>query len=358
VTVNGSSPQWFILDTGCSGGSVIAAECADRLRLRRGGEAREHVGAGTGVSVGVAGTPDVTLGIAGVTMHADSLSVFSLAHVAPFEGRRVDGLLGEDFLQRHVVEIDYRRQRVRFLDPDTFVPAPRGIVVPITIEYGLAVARATMVPRGGQAIPCRLVIDTGVRATVIFYRPFSLAHQLLGLPGNLQNATTGGGVGGDTRGDVGRLERLDIGAFAFASPTALFARDTVGVFAGLYPDGIVGGELLRRARVTFDYPHRRLILEPDTDTPSPFEYDMSGVFLIADGSDFRRLVVRSVTAGTPAAECGLEPGDEIIAIEDRRAPELTLESARAMFRREGRYRLELRRHGEPLQVTLATRRLV
>jgi len=31
VTINGSAPQTFILDTGSRGSSIIARECADRL---------------------------------------------------------------------------------------------------------------------------------------------------------------------------------------------------------------------------------------------------------------------------------------------------------------------------------------
>jgi hypothetical protein len=40
VAIDGSAPQWFILDTGCSGPSIVAKECADRLKLGRGAESR------------------------------------------------------------------------------------------------------------------------------------------------------------------------------------------------------------------------------------------------------------------------------------------------------------------------------
>lgn len=291
-------------------------------------------------------------------MKAEEIRVFPLAHVSPFEGRRVDGLLGEDFLHQHVVEIDYERSRIRILDPARYTPPAGGISVPITIEGGLAVAAGSITVRGGEPVPCRLVIDTGVRTTVVLYNPFSVAQRLLDVPGNLLGATIGGGAGGETRGDIGRLAALTLGSFTFKQPTAVYSRDTVGVFAGSDQDGIIGGELLRRARVAFDYPHERLILEPYQGSAPAFEYDMSGLFLVARGDSFQRVTVLSVTQRTPAAEAGVQAGDEIVSIDGRRSPALTLEQARQMLRTPGKRQVEMERGGQRLQVTLVTRRLV
>jgi hypothetical protein len=291
-------------------------------------------------------------------MASPGLRVFPLAHVSKFEGRRVDGLIGEDFYHRNVVELDYATRKLRFHDPRTYVPPAKAVVVPIAIDNGLVVAHGALAIGGRRPIPCRMVIDTGVRATVIFYQPFSNAHQLLGRKGNLINAAVGGGVGGETRGDIGRLDSLRIGTMSFPRATAIFSRDTVGVFAQRDPDAIVGGDLLRRARVTFDYPHQRLVLEPYDGTPPPFEYDMSGTFLIAEGTDFDRIMVLGLTGATPAAEAGLQKGDVILAIDGRRPPDLTLEQARALFRKPGTYAVDVERNGRVLMLRITTRRLV
>jgi len=357
VSINGSPGHWFILDSGCAGPSVISKECAERIGLRGDEQEEKHVGAGGGVQVDVATLPDVSLEVGGTALPPRELLIFPLAHVARVEGRRVDGLLGRDFLEENVVEIDYARGRIRIRDPEGFVPAPSGISIPITLEGGLAVAWGAITLPGGDGIPCRLVIDTGVRATVILYRPFAVEHGLLDRPGTLRSATIGGGAGGETRGDVGRIEKLRLGSFVTRDPVAIYSRDTVGVFAGSDQDGIVGGELLRRAKVTFDYPHRRIVLEPYAQ-PGALEYDMSGLFLVAEGERFERIVIQSVTRGTPAAAAALRRGDEITAIDGRRSPDLTLEEARRIFRAPGPRRIEALRGGRRLRVTLVARRLV
>jgi hypothetical protein len=359
VTINGSKPRWFILDTGCSGGSVIARRCADELKLELSDPVRTHLGAGAGVAVGVATTPDVTLSLSSDTMSVPALRVFPLDHVSPYEGRRVEGLLGEDFMRRHVVTIDYARQTLRVFDPALFQVPPGGVIIPIRIEYGLVVARGSITPNGHAPIPCRFIIDTGVRTTLVLFHPFSLAHHLLGPRGSAISGTIGGGAGGETKGDVGRLASLSIGSVTIARPTALCSRDTVGVFAGHDPDGIVGGELLRHYRVTFDYPHQRLILEPVAGGEAAFDYDMSGLFLVGEGDDFSRVTIKSVADHTPAREAGLERGDEIVAIDGRPAGGFKLDEVRGLFRKPGlEYRLDVKRGDTRLQIRLTTRRLV
>jgi hypothetical protein len=358
VSLNGSPPQWFILDTGASGGTIIAKECAERLGLGHGGETATQIGAGAGVSVGISTASGVTVKVGADTLASPEFRVFSLAHVSPFEGRRLDGLLGEDFLRRHVVELDYTKRMLRVIDPATYAPPSSGVVIPISLDTGLAVAEGAVTPAGGTPIPCRLVIDTGVRTTLVLYHPFVVEHHLLDPSGRAITATIGGGAGGETRGDLARLDSLRIGGLSFAKITAIYSRDTVGVFAGTFEAGIVGGELLRRCRVTFDYPHSRLILEPHDTMPAAFEYDMSGLFLVSPGPDHAKVVVFSVADRTPAAELRIQKGDEIVAINGTAASEIGLDGVRGMLRKPARYRLKLARGAQQLDIQLTTRRLV
>ena len=175
--------------------------------------------------------------------------------------------------------------------------------------------------------------------------------------GNLQKVVTGAGVGGLSRGDVGRLSELALGSLSFSQPVAVFSRDTSGIFALDGPDGIVGGELLRRHRTTFDYARGRMILEPYPQS-GPFEWDMSGVFLAADAPEFQKIRIVAVNAEAPASEAGLQSNDEIVSIDGHRAPKLTLDQARGLLRAPVMRQLEIRRAGRLLRVNLKARRLV
>jgi hypothetical protein len=359
VRINGSAPQWFILDTGCRGTSTIARASAERLHLKLGDETQASVGAGEGVKVGFTTTPNVTLDVAGDALICPELGVFPFDHVEPYEGRAVNGLLGQDFMSRHVVEIDYAERRIRLCDPATYAYAGKSAPIPFTFQDGLVVVEATMTPPGRASVPCHVVIDTGVRTTVIWYRPFVLAHDLVASQPHVITATIGGGAGGETKGDIGRIESLKIGAITIQSPSVVFSRDTTGVFAGSEEDGIVGGEVLRRCKVTFDYPHQRLYLEPYESELKNFEYDMSGLFLVSPGPGFGHVMIQSVAEHTPAAEAGMAKGDEILSIDGRSIAGRTLDDLRELLKKDGTsYRIAVKRGDAEREVRLSLRRLV
>ncbi len=360
VRINGSDPRWFILDTGCAGGSVIARDCAKSLNLALGDESQvAGLGAGEGVKVGVTSTHDVRLDVGGVLLQAPELGVFALDHVEPYEGRSLDGLIGGDFMQQHVVEIDYARRKLRVYDPATFAYSGSAPAIPITFHDGLVVAEAKLTPPGRAEMPCRVVVDTGVRTTVVWYSPFVAKESLLASQPHVVTGTIGGGASGETKGDIGRLDNMKIGALTIAKPTVVFSRDASGVFAGKDEDGLLGGEILRQCKVTFDYAHKRLYLEPNAGAFTHFDADMSGLFIVASGPSFERVVIQSVAPGTPAAEAGLAKGDEIVAIDERSTAGRTLDEVRDLFKKDGaKYRVEVKRGAEERVVTLNLRRLI
>ena len=106
-------PLNFILDTGAQV-SVIDQRVARGIGLRRG--VRVSV---TGVQTTVTGfwPQRVNADVAGVALPRRFLAL-DLTALSRVCGTPVDGLLGADFFRRKVVQIDFRRQRIRFLTPE------------------------------------------------------------------------------------------------------------------------------------------------------------------------------------------------------------------------------------------------
>ena len=284
-----------------------------RARMRRpaelahSAETKADVGAGRAPTSAFPRRRAGTLGALGETLTVAQPPVLTLGHVARVEGRRVDGLLGTDFLSRHVVELDYAREEDHASRPRGVRAAPGAAVVPLNLETGWPIVEGTITPRGGKPIPCRLIIDTGVRGTVTLFQPFSTSHRLHELtrqPARRRHRRWSGRRHARRRD---RLDALSLGSLSFAQPVAMFSRDTGGIFSLDYPEGIVGGELLRRHRVTFDYPHERMILEPYSARRRPFEYDMSGLFLAAEARTTRRSGSSRSTRRRPPRKPGSRP---------------------------------------------------
>ena len=110
VSINGSGPYDFLLDTGCAK-SIVDQKLADHLGLSRVGE-KTVVGALASAKMSVVHVD--SLSVAGLT--ATGGEIFSSDHAATVTGK-VRGILGEDFLRNFDLLIDYRHQSIRIESP-------------------------------------------------------------------------------------------------------------------------------------------------------------------------------------------------------------------------------------------------
>jgi predicted aspartyl protease len=359
VRINDSGPLWFIFDTGNGGGFCLDRARAEALGLELKEGREQHTGAGEGVVVQMATATGVTVQVGHVKAAEQTLIVVPLDHVAVYEGRAVDGLIGRSFMSQFVVELDYAGKRIYLRDPRSFKYSGPGRALPIRLVDGLTTVRGAIKPPGSDSIAGDFVIDTGARTALLLTRPFAEEHQLLERIPKTCRGTIGGGAGGECKGFVGRLESMQLGPFRVSAPVVSCSLDNGGVLTSTAFAGIVGGPLLRRCRVFFDYPHERMILEPYSRTPAPYEYDASGLFVVAMGPDFGNFAVVSVAEQSPAAEAGMRRGDVILGVDGRPASGMTLEELRQLLKQPDQSRrLELQRGTEHLDVTLRLRRLI
>jgi hypothetical protein len=294
----------------------------------------------------------------GVAVADMPVAFIPLAHVQPLVGRRFDGLLGQDFLGRFVIEIDYAARALRLHDPARFEYAGTGERLSFTSSMNLVAVEATVVQPGAAPATGRFVLDTGggEMASLVLSAPFVTEHALR-RPGQpvLSPAVGGHGAGGTVSADIGRVAELRLGAVALRDVLATFTRDSAGFFASAEFAGVIGNETLRRFRVFIDSARSEVILEPAAALDEPFHADASGLTLHAEGPDLEVARVASVD-GTPAAEAGVQAGDVLLAIDGR--PVSKVVAARDALREPGRRALSIRRGAETLTLTIEARRLI
>ena len=130
VSVNGSRPLAFILDTGAST-AVISDSRAKELGLKLEGKTDATTQGGAIEASFVKG---VSLNLSGVEFPRMTLAAIRLSGLEAGLGRTVDGILGYEIFNRFVVEIDYASKVVRFYEPQGYKYSGRGEVIPISIE--------------------------------------------------------------------------------------------------------------------------------------------------------------------------------------------------------------------------------
>jgi hypothetical protein len=264
-----------------------------------------------------------------------------------------------DFLDRFVVRIDYSRGKLDVLDPAAHMPAKGAVAVPLERLGGHWTLRVSLQPAGGKAIEGKFLLDIGVRLPLMVNTPFVNRRDLIKVLGAKRRATVGGELGGEDVHHLARLESMKIGDVEVKSPYVSLSQDKRSVNAAAGFDGILGAEVFRRYRLTLDFPGKRVYFEETAEARKSYEFDTSGMFLVAEGKDFRTFKVLSVGEDSPAAEAGVMTGDVIVAVDGQPTKGLTLEKLRASFRNVGAMReLTLRRGDEKKVVKIKLRRLV
>lgn len=333
VSVNGSKPGWFILDSG-GNSCIIAKPYAGRLGLHptTGGDAK---GAGKGTVPYDRYQERVRFSVGGLPLECPQRHVIGLdfSNQPEVIGTSIDGVLGTDFFSTYVVEIDYSRRVVRAFDPASFHYTGHGESVPMTInENRLPLIDAMLTVNGKDSVKRRLLVDSGSQDAVD--DDFVLRSK------DIRSAMGGIGTGQPFEVRTGRFSNVRIGRFNLTE---------VPGAAGGVP--LIGGEVLRHFTVIFDWPRRKMIFEPDAGfARSLANSDAAGLPLRANPDGTAR--VAFVGAGTPAERAGFAAGDAIIAIDGTALPKFEFQQVQELFRRDRSYRIDILRNGMRLTLQL------
>jgi hypothetical protein len=360
VTLNGSGPYWLVLDTG-SPGMILDTRVGDVLEITTG-EGFDVGGAGENPFTLEPADSTLTATLPGVTLRDQAAHVGGIDRiVGPFEGRRIDGVLGGfNMFAHYIVEVDYGSQTIGIHDRDGYVVREGGAVVPIEFDHGHCVIQATAVIAGGDSLSGEFMLDTGLRGTMVFNTPYVNAHNLLERLTPTTYTTMGGGVGGPVKTHIGRVQDFIFGGYSLGGIYVSLSQISTGALANEARAGIIGSAVLQRFSVVFDYAGGWLILYEQDFPAERLDFDKSGTFLIADVDNRSVYRVIDIIEGSPADEAGLEIEDIIRGIDGRPASEISLEQARRLFRREAgtTYSIAYERNGERHSTTLTLRKVL
>jgi hypothetical protein len=302
-------------------------------------------------------------------------------------GIPVNGIIGYQFFKNHKVEINYERRKVIVYAETSekiIKKLERKYVAnPIRLEEKKPYCFST-IELNGKALNSKLLVDTGnsdalwvfLHVAKGFRKPEQTVHDFLGR-----------GFSGEIYGLRGRVSRFDFGQKTFEHPISTFP-DSVSVQSvSFVPNriGSIGGEVLSRFDLVFDYPRQVLYTRPNRKVDEPFNYNMSGIEVEHAGlewskefdeprsqdikvytsaSDERvqhnlslRFVLKPVfniaivREGSAAQLAGLKKGDRIISINGRFAHQFTIGRINEMLKsEEGRtIKMEIERNGVPIE---------
>ncbi len=315
VVINGQLPLKFILDTGVRTAILTEKSYSDILGLPY---SRQYTIAGPGgehlITAYVANNVSIYIppGIQG-TGHALLVLEKDYLELRNYLGVEVHGIFGYELFSRFVVLINYQDKYIELIDPEKFKAKRKYQQLPITIEDTKPFLQTNAML--GKKKNLKLLVDTGASHSMILDPQSDSEIQI---PEKHISTTIGRALGGEITGKVARIQSLDMGKYKMTSvivnyPDPNSYMDTLKA-SSVVRNGSIGGEVLTRFTVIFNYPAGKMYLRKNASFRKDFQNNLSGISLKAKGARLKVFEVIEVREKSVSARAEIMKGDLLISI--------------------------------------------
>jgi len=374
VELNGSKLK-FILDTGVSSPILFNITQEDSVQINKVSPITLR-GLGEGEPIEALKSTENRFKIGGAVSNNQMLYVVldKDLNFSTSLGIPIHGIIGYDVFKDFIVEANYGKQHLKLYSPERYEyrETKKWETLPLTIIGKKAFVEGAVSKEDDTEIPVKLLVDTGSSdALWLFYDP----EKGLEIPNQHYEDFLGKGLSGNIFGKRTKLKGLRIGNFRFHEAKAAFPYEESFYAIKDLGDrnGSVGGEVLKRFNIVFDYPNNKISLTKNANFKTPFQYNLAGIDLQHNGVRYisesitdptgvvraengesfgnvqilmqnrtrlslvPEIVVSGIRAGSPAAEAGLKEGDVILAVNGKRIHDYKLQEILEMLnKREGK----------------------
>lgn len=354
VHINTSTPLRFILDSGLGNTMITEIGAADSLSLRYSDKVRIK-GLGAGRTVEALVSHDNTLQVGRMrfvnqTVHLLAEDVFNLSALT---GRPINGLLGSDFFQDHVVQIDYIKRRITFFESSSF-EVPRGFVaVPLIIRQQKMYTELLVRQEQGKPRQAMVLLDTGAELTAWLHLQ---GNNPLMLPSKTLYGYIGEGLNGPITGHFGRIPGLFVGGWKLDKPVVSFpdSSSIADMLRDETREGTLGSQALSRFHLIFDEPNGLMYLKPNHLHRKPFTYNVSGMDMIKQAEAPFLPLIYHVREGSPAHKAGIQSGDLLLTAKGMSGFSTDINVLRGLMEKPSRtpIMLTLLRNGTAIEANL------
>lgn len=312
LTVNDKVPMKFIVDTGVRSiiffnkniTDVLGVRYSKKIEIRGVGKTKTIVAfIATGIDFNYH------------NLRGKELSVLVLGedylHLRNHLGTDVHGIIGYDFFQRFIVNVNYTAEQLTLIKPQYFKKKRRYQSIPLEVKDTKPYITVPLQINDTTKIQARLMIDTGASHALILHTD-SIGP--LQLPTKNIEAILGRGLSGEIKGNLAYINGCEIGNYELKDVIASFPQDQSYSDSLLISgrEGTMGGEILSKFNLIFDYyGENKLYLKRNSTFSQPFEYNMSGLEVVVEGNNLDQFKIHMVRKGSPADIVGLRKGDFI-----------------------------------------------
>lgn len=314
IKINNTVEVNFILDTGSKSTIIVEPLILNVLGLSGDRKVRVQ-GLGSGDVIYADFIPNVELSLAQNKVVGKNINLVSipegLINFSEMIGQPVYGIIGSDLFINFEVQINYENKFIKIYKRGTYRSSKKDKILPLKIlgnkPYCYLTANNNELSK--QEL---FLIDTGASQAVTILNDSSM------LPNNKIKAYLGRGLSGEIYGHQARLQLLSISNL-FLIENSIASFPDINSFklsdSKVHWYGNIGGELLNRFTVTFDYHNKQMYWCANQKIKKDFNYNISGIQVITEGSNYDIYRISHVRKSSAAYKVGLRENDQIKALK-------------------------------------------
>lgn len=289
-------------------------------------------------------------------------------------GIPVNGIIGYHFFKNHFIQIDYQKKHLiifnnKYMKKEKLIKRYRKDSISLELRKPYLYEN---ISSKGVKKHSKLLIDTGNSDAVWI---FNHEKAEVPLPDIFLEDFLGRGFNGNVYGKRARIDYVEFGGHNFENALTNFADSTSTKSVTFVNNrvGSIGGEILSRFNLFFDYRNNAIYTQPNKKIDDLFNFNMSGIevehaglewikevenkssdgisiFIDSDGKNaynnqgrkennaqFRLIPIFkifSVRQNSEAEKAGLKKGDRILKIDGRSVERFTIQKIHELLRSE------------------------
>jgi len=332
VIVNDAIPLKFVVDTGVRTAILTDPIFSDILNIPFDRKI-SIVGADGLTTIDAFVASNISFRMPGIRGQGQALLVLKEDYLLLSKtlGSDVHGIMGYELFSRFVININYDKKLLILHEPKEYHPPRSSKKIPIEIIDTKPYVKTYITLEDGVTIDAKLMMDTGASHSLLLNLS---SDERLKLPQITVEGNLGRGLGGDIDGHLGRIKSLDMGLYNFKDIIVSFPVGSSynDYFKRTGRLGTLGGGIIGRFNITFDYFNGMIYLKKSQQFYDKFEYNMSGLDVIAEGTSFNKFIINGVDKNSNAEKAGILPGDIIKMINYNSASSLDLNEINNILR--------------------------
>ena len=334
VILNHQLPLKFILDTGVRTSILTEKAYSDILNLPY---SRQLIISGPGEERLVVAyvTNNVSLDMPGVQGRGHAMLVLEedYLELRNYLGTDVHGILGYELFSRFIIQVDYERKLLTLMLPHRFKEKRKYKWMPALIQDTKPYVTANLQLNDTTSVSAKLLVDSGASHGLLLE---ANSNSKITVPQKNLTSIIGRGLGGVITGKIGKIKSIKLSGFEIEDVITNFPdpetyMDTLKTSRLVSRNGSLGGEILSRFTVIYNFPGEKIYLKKNGAYKKKFYFSLSGLTIRAKGSRLKSFEVTNVRVGSVAAQADVRVGDRIISVNGIVASDLNLNVVNAFL---------------------------